>query len=120
MMSGISRSCLVTHRPTSVEPASSTACGWAARAAASSSMLRGAWKVWPLLAYTAPASRCSARNVVASALGTAFLGAGAMQIFPQVLEDGLGGRDLAHLMNGPAVEESDRCGHCCLGFNPAC
>jgi hypothetical protein len=43
-----------------------------------------------------------------------------MQVFPQVLQDGLRGRGAIHFMDGPAVEESDRCGHCCLGFNPAC
>jgi hypothetical protein len=43
-----------------------------------------------------------------------------MQVFPQVLQDGLRGRGIAHFVNGAAVKESDRCGHCCLGFNPAC
>jgi hypothetical protein len=32
-----------------------------------------------------------------------------MQVFPQVLQDGLRRRDIAYFMNGAAVEESDRC-----------
>ena len=41
-MSPSSRSCLFTHSPMSVQPASRTACGRVARRAASSSTLRGA------------------------------------------------------------------------------
>jgi hypothetical protein len=32
-----------------------------------------------------------------------------MQVFPQVLQDGLRGGDIIYFLNGPAVEESDRC-----------
>ena len=52
----------------------------------------------------------------AVAFGAAFLGAGAVQVLAQVLQDGLRRRDVVHFMDGAAVEKSDRCGHHCLGL----
>jgi hypothetical protein len=46
----------------------------------------------------------------AVALGAAFLGAGAAQVLPQVLQDGLRRRHVAHFVDGVAEVKADRFG----------